>query len=109
MPLIRELKRRVRQVMPQVLLAGLTVYFCYHAIQGEHGILAGLRLEQELGQARALNSELTGEQERLEHRVGLLRPDSLDPDMLEERARVLLNYGRGDEYVIYTTKPGDDP
>ena len=84
MSLIRELRRRVRQVMPQVFLAGLTVYFGYHAVQGEHGILAGMRFERELAQARALDLQLSAEQKRLEHKVGLLRPDSLDPDILLE-------------------------
>ncbi len=41
------------------------------------------------------------EQEILERRVQLLRPDSLDPDMLEERARKVLNFAKKDEVVIY--------
>lgn len=108
MSLLRELRRRARQVMPQVFLAGLTVYFCYHAVQGEHGILAGMRLENELVQAKALEMQLAAEQTRLEKKVGLLRPDNLDPDMLDERARLLLNFGRADEYVIYFDGQGED-
>ena len=40
------------------------------------------------------------EQEALERNVELMRPTSLDRDMLEERARVVLNYTRPDEVVI---------
>ena len=105
MSLTRELRRRSRSAAPQVLLAALTVYFCYHAVQGEHGILAGTRLERELAQAQGLDDRLAAEQARLEHRVSLLRPDSLDPDMLEERAKALLNYGGRDEYVVYGANP----
>ncbi len=105
MSLTRELRRRSRSAAPQVLLAALTLYFCYHAIQGKHGILAGTRLERELSQARVLDHRLAAEQSRLEHRVSLLRPDNLDPDMLEERAKALLNYGGRDEYVIYGASP----
>ena len=41
----------------------------------------------------------------LEHRVSLLRPDSLDPDLLEEQARRLLNFGFANEAIILTPKP----
>jgi cell division protein FtsB len=32
------------------------------------------------------------ERVELERKVSLLRPDNLDPDMLDERARAMLNY-----------------
>ena len=32
--------------------------------------------------------------------MALLRPDNFDPDMLEERTRVMLNYVHPDEIVI---------
>jgi cell division protein FtsB len=37
---------------------------------------------------------------RLERRVALLRPESLDRDMLEERARAVLNLARPEDRVI---------
>ena len=40
------------------------------------------------------------QRERLEHRVQLMEPDSLDPDLLEERARLMLNYGYPNDIVI---------
>jgi len=36
----------------------------------------------------------------LEHRVSLLRPESVDPDMLEEQARSRLGLTDRDEVVI---------
>lgn len=50
-------------------------------------------LEAELAQARARH-------EAADKRVGLLRADSLDPDMLEEQARLLLNYVQPEEILI---------
>jgi cell division protein FtsB len=35
--------------------------------------------------------------------VGLLRPDHLDPDLLDERARAVLNLAAPDEIVIPLT------
>lgn len=100
MPLLREIRARARQIAPQVLLACLAAYFAYHAVQGERGVLAWQRLERELAEARALDNRLAAEQDRLNRNVGLLRPDHLDPDLLEEQARLLLNYGRKDDYVV---------
>ncbi len=107
MPVLQEIRARARQVAPQVLLACLAAYFGYHAVQGDRGVLAWLRLEQELAQARALEGELAAEQERLTRHVALMRPDHLDPDMLEEQARLLLNYGRADDYLIFWPENGD--
>ena len=101
MPVVDEVRRRVRQIAPQVLLACLAAYFGYHAIQGDRGIIAWQRLKQELAQAREINRQMTAERAALEHRVHLLRPDNLDPDMLEERARLVLNFGHADDYVVF--------
>ena len=100
MALVHEIRRRGRHVLPQVLLAATLGYFGYHIIQGEHGILAWLRLEKEVRIAKANAAVLSAERAQLEHRVSLLRPDSLDPDLLDERARAVLDYGRGDEMVV---------
>lgn len=107
MALLREIRRRARQIVPQVLLACTLGYFAYHTIQGERGVLAWLRLEKELRIAQAEAAVLASERARLEHRVRLLRPDSLDPDMLEERARRILNYGRDGEVIVLF--PDDGP
>ena len=67
-------------------------YFGYHLQTGDHGREARANLE---GRKAVLEGELAGLAEvktRLERDVSLLRPESLDPDMLDERARTLLNY-----------------
>lgn len=67
-------------------------YFGVNAYTGAHG----LKAKQDLTQKQA---DLTREVERLqaerkvwEHRVALLRAGSLDADLLDERARALLDY-----------------
>lgn len=100
MAVFRELRRRARQIAPPVLAACLLSYFAYHAIQGDRGLLAWLQLRQELAEAKAEAARLDERRARLEQRVSLLRADSLDPDLLDERAHALLGYGRPDEYVI---------
>ena len=34
--------------------------------------------------------------------LSLGNPESLDPDMLDERARALLNYARKDDIIVFT-------
>lgn len=105
MSLLRETRKRVRQVAPQVAAALAVAYFAYHAIEGERGVLAYIRLNGELESAQQIATQVGQDRAVLEHRVDLLSPDSLDPDMLEEQARSLLNYGHADERVIYLDTP----
>ncbi len=100
MALLREIRLRARKIAPPVLAACVVAYFGYHALHGERGFPAWRELKGDLSQARATEARLADERARLARRVGLLRPDNLDPDLLEERANLLLGYGRDDDLVI---------
>jgi len=101
MRLLREIRNRARQATPQVLAACMVAYFAYHALHGDRGFYAWIMLKQERAQTFAVAATLAEERARLEHRVGLLRSDHLDPDLLEERAQAILNYGNEDDRVIF--------
>ncbi len=83
-----------------VFWAALVGYFVYHAIQGPRGLIMYSHLKGEVRQAEGTLNGLTEERKQLEARTSRLRTDSLDPDLLDERARELLNYSRPDEVVI---------
>ena len=100
MTTLREIRRRAHNVIGPFLGLTLVVYFGYHTVQGEHGLLAWWRVKQEIRQEEQTLSEVSAEKDRLDRRVRQLQPDHLDPDMLEERARVMLNMGRDDEVII---------
>src|SRR5882672_4700033 len=100
MAIWRELKRRARDVVGPVLGFCVVGYFVYHSIEGERGLTAYVRLTERLVDARAQLDEVQAERQALERRVKLLRTDNLDPDMLDERARTILNYSRPDEIII---------
>jgi cell division protein FtsB len=88
-----------RLILPAVAAVYLA-YFGFWAFHGHYGVWAKARLE---GEAQALQSELAGlvaERAALEHRVGLLRPESIDPDLLDEQARQALNLLRPNEIVL---------
>ena len=100
MALIDEIRHRARIALWPIVGAILLAYFSYHMVQGEQGVLAMLQLRAKVQQAEAIQAKIHEDRLLLEHRVALLRPDNLDPDMLEERARVMLNFARPDEVVI---------
>jgi len=100
MAILQELKRRSPGLLPPLLGALAFTYFVYHAFEGDRGLRSWLKLRQEIAAARSTATALAAEQAVLERRVALLRPESLDPDMLEERARAVLNVARPDDRVI---------
>ena len=102
MAILREIRRRARQIAPQVLFACIAGYFAYHAVQGERGLLSYVQLQQQLEQATVVHEDLDARRAEMERKVQLLRRDSLDLDMVEERAREVLNYTREDEVVVMT-------
>ena len=91
---------RIQAILFPVLALALGGYFIYHLEIGDHGLKARANLEQ---RKEALKGELAGLKEvrdRLERDVSLMRPESLDPDMLDERARAILNLARRDDIVM---------
>jgi cell division protein FtsB len=100
MAILTEIRRRARHTIGPFLGLTAVVYFAYHTVQGDRGLLAWWRLNREVHTAEATLGRLQVERDRLDRRAQLLRPDHLDPDMLEERARIMLNMGRDDEVVV---------
>lgn len=97
---MNEIRRRLRYAVAPLVGMGAVVYFSYHIVQGDRGLIAWVHLKNEIVKAEETLAEIRAQKEGLEGRVSLLRPDSLDPDMLEERARVMLNMGHPDERII---------
>ena len=92
-----------------LMVAVLLAYFGFHAIQGDRGILTWLQLDHQIRRAALALEKSRAEETVLERRVVLLRRDNLDLDMLDERARAVLNLAAHGEIVIFTDKPGIIP
>ncbi|CAA7621549.1 Septum formation initiator [Candidatus Terasakiella magnetica] len=99
--MILELRRRLRHVAGPLVGAFAVSYFAYHTVEGDRGVLAYIRLQNEILDAEMQLAKVSSERQEMEHRVLLLRPDHLDPDMLEERARIMLNMGHDGEVVVF--------
>lgn len=66
---------------------GLALYFGYHALIGSRGLLAWRELSTELASTRQELDSLRAERTALEDKIGRLRPDALDADLIDELAR----------------------
>ncbi|MCP4328835.1 MAG: septum formation initiator family protein [Alphaproteobacteria bacterium] len=100
MTLVREIRARGRHIATPVIAVTVLFYFAYHAIQGERGLVTRWHLSQQLSAADAQVTALKAEHDALQHKVRLLRPESLDRDLLDERAREMLGLIGQDEVVI---------
>ena len=73
-------------------LAALFIgYFAVNAFTGDHGLRAQQDLDQQMASMKTDLARVKAERSVWERRVSLLRSDRIDPDMLEERARALLD------------------
>jgi cell division protein FtsB len=86
--------RRRRTFLTALALYALAAmfigYFAVNAFIGDHGLRAQQGLDQQMAEMKAELARLKVERGLWERRVALLRADKLDPDMLDERARSLL-------------------
>ncbi len=90
------IRPRIRSVLTALglycLAALLIGYFGINAYTGNHGIRAKQSLDIEIADLKHELAAITAERQRWARRVSLLKTDQIDPDMLDERARYLLDY-----------------
>ncbi len=100
MTLLGHLRTRARHIIGPVMAVTVLAYFVYHAVQGDRGLLAWVKLGQQVEDARIEHARIAAKRIDLETRVHLLQPATLDRDLLEERVRVMLGYVHRDDMVI---------
>jgi len=83
-----------------VLGLALTGYFAYHLVEGERGLRAWIRVAQELRLAKEALSAVSAERAALDRRVSHMRPEQVDPDLLDAQTRRTLDVVSPDEIVI---------
>ncbi len=86
------LKAIVTGLALYALAAAFIAYFGVNAYTGKYGLNARVELDQEIVTLTAELSRLKTERVTADKRVALLRSSSVDPDMLDERARYQLDY-----------------
>jgi cell division protein FtsB len=108
-------RRRLRSILNALglyVMAALFIgYFGVNAYNGNHGLKAKQDIDRQM---RALSAELTrlhAERSQWERRLQLLKSNDIDPDMLDERARALLDYADPRDLImmIKPDRPAADP
>ena len=100
MNLVGEIRRRARHIVGPVAAITLFAYFTYHVVQGDRGLIAWLKLSQQVETAQIEYDRAVNERMAFGSRVRLLQPKSLDIDLLEERARITLGLAHRDDILI---------
>ncbi len=92
----------ISQTLVTVLSFGLFIYFAYPLLHGDNGYFALKGLQQKLAVAEERQARTVAERTALENRVKMLRPQSIDLDLLDERARIVLGFIKPSEKAIIT-------
>ena len=101
----RYVRKQLKSIVGPVIGVSLSLYFGYHLVEGERGLNAWIRLTDQLRAAKADAEQIHAEKLAQDQRVSLLRPEHLDPDMLDEQARAALNLVGPGEIVILNGEP----
>jgi cell division protein FtsB len=103
------IRSRVRAVLNSLALYAIAAlligYFGINAYTGNHGLRARQDIDMEIGQLKSELDGLRSERRNWERRVSLLKSENIDADMLDERARALLNYVDPRELTLQLKHP----
>jgi cell division protein FtsB len=106
MDIARHLRRQLKSIVGPAIGLTLSAYFGYHLVEGDRGLIAWVRLSQQIRETQAEAAQIHAEREAQDQRVSLLRQEHLDPDMLDEQARAALNLVGPNEIVILNNEQG---
>ena len=99
------IRRQLRAaVAPSVFLA-LVGYFGWNVTQGDRGLQAFAIRQEQLKIVQSELLQVNAERDTLERRVAGLRPQRLDPDTLDERARSMLGVADPADVVVLLGGP----
>jgi len=106
-------RRRLRSILTAlglyVMAAMLIGYFGVNAFSGNRGLKAKQDIAQQIAGLSAELARLQVERAQWERRVALLKSSGLDPDMLDERARALLDYAHPSDLTLMLGAPQRGP
>ena|SRR5690606_14670677 len=98
-----------RPLAMTVALLGFQGYLGFSAIGGQFGIENRTQILLDIDQLKAKSSALQAEIDSYRHRATLMDTRRLDPDIVTERARRLLNMANKDDVLVmvdpHTGKP----
>ena len=100
MSVFLSLPAKFKNLMWQIAIVAVCIYFGFYTVNGDRGLLHYMYLSKEIDYAKQVAHKYHQERIALEKKVHLLSSESLDLDLLDERAKSVLNLIRDDEFVI---------
>jgi cell division protein FtsB len=101
-------RRRFRNILLALgfysFAGAAAAYFTYHAYHGDRGLHAKAGYKIKIAELNRDIDKLRIERMEWERRVALMRASSLDRDLLDERARSLLNIVHKNDVVVILPK-----
>ena len=94
----------VKQLTFTALTLILLWYFSWQAIYSNSGIITYFKLQSNLRRDTTKLHALTLERLEIEHKATILKPSSVDKDMLDELSRQTLGLASANETVIINNK-----
>ena len=102
-------RKRLRSILNTLTLYALAAlligYFGINAYNGDRGLKAKEDIDRQMATLSAELDRLKTEQAQWQRRIALLKSDDLDPDMLDERARTLLDYADPHDLTLMLNRP----
>ena len=89
-----------RQLLVTTALVAFQGYLAWSAISGNFGIEGRKQMMAEIDTLKVTSGGLAAEVESYRHKVALFDPNSLDPDILTEKARALLSMAAVNDMVV---------
>lgn len=93
-----------KKLITNIVIFLLLSYFIFHSIYGSRGIIAYFKFQAEIERSYDELDKLKAQRLEVENRTKLLRPNSIDKDMLDEKVRSVLG-GSKKEEKIFSVKP----
>lgn len=98
------IRRGIRSLLITLALylvsGGAVGYFLFHAQHGARGLEALGGLRSQIGEMETELAELTAERQDWEKHLVLMRDESIDRDLLDERARTTLGRVHRNDIVV---------
>jgi len=94
------INKKIKNYWIYGLCCFIIAYFGFHTLCGNRNIYRLFTLKHQISQAQEISKKLHHEKQRLQKLVDHLSDKSLDPDLLDERARIVLNMAADDDFII---------
>jgi cell division protein FtsB len=101
-------RTRLRAILNALALYALAAvligYFGVNAYSGNRGLKAKEDIDRQISALSSELDRLQSEDIQWQRRIALLKSDDIDPDMLDERARALLDYADPNDLTLMLGK-----